>query len=216
MIQQRLDGEAIYALLLRDIQAGRIPEGGYLKEVDLASRFGVSRTPVRDVLNRMVLERLLVRTSKGLRPRRVTPEEIIQVYDLRILLESEAAAQAAKNRHVTDVVALRGLLERDRALVHPEDAIRTSTNIEFHEVIWQAAHNAVLLDVLERLSLHAIHKPSSTLSIGGRWSDALDEHERILQAIDRQNAEEAAAVMAEHMRTARDLRLSLFGQVIER
>lgn len=211
-VQQRPDGDSIYAQLLHEVQRGVMPESGFLREIDLAERFGVSRTPVREVLSRLVHDRLLERTPKGLRIRTVTPEEVIQVYDARILLEAEAAAQAARSRHVTDLVALQGLLERDRALIDPDDETRTDTNLEFHGTIWSAAHNAVLDDLLGRLSIHMIHTPVSTLSLGNRWRESLDEHDRILRAIEDRDEERARSLMAAHMQLARDLRLKLFGR----
>lgn len=211
-VQQRPDGDSIYAQLLHEVQRGVMPDSGFLREVDLAERFGVSRTPVREVLSRLVHERLLERTPKGLRIRPVTPEEVIQVYDARILLEAEAAAQAARSRHVTDLVALQGLLARDRALVEPSDETRTDTNLEFHGAIWSAAHNAVLDDLLGRLSIHMIHTPVSTLSLEGRWPESLDEHAEILRAIEERDEDRARGLMAAHMQLARDLRLKLFGQ----
>ncbi|MGB3413985.1 MAG: GntR family transcriptional regulator [Microbacteriaceae bacterium] len=213
-MQKRVDGEAIYLTLRQEIQQGELGVEDYLKEVSVAERFGVSRTPAREALTRLVHERFLERTPRGLQLRQTSPQEIIQVYDVRITLEAEAAAQAAQNRNVTDLVKLEGLLQRDLALTGPDDDTRTRTNLEFHEAIWAATHNPVLIDLLDRLSVHLIHKPSSTLSIGERWAEALGEHAQILEAIQQRDATSARTIAETHMRTARELRLELFKQQV--
>jgi DNA-binding GntR family transcriptional regulator len=199
----------IYAQLRADIVNGALPAGTPVREVALASRFGVSRTPVREALRRLQHDGLLVPGARGLRVRSVDPREVVQVYDVRILLEAEAAGQAARSRGIGDLVHLEGLLARDRALAGPDDATRASTNLEFHAAVWQAAHNPVLEDLLHRLMVHLVHAPRSTLSAPGRWEEALDEHAALLAAIAAGEAATASDLAADHMRRARELRLSL-------
>jgi DNA-binding FadR family transcriptional regulator len=67
----------------------------------------------------------------------------------------------------------------------------------------------VLQDLLERLSTHLVHAPKSTLSTEDRWDAALDEHERLVRAIEDQDEQAARAIAREHMETARRLRLQL-------
>src|SRR5690606_40078407 len=111
--------------------------------------------------------------------------------------------------NVTDLARLEGLLERDRALNNPDDDTRTQTNLEFHEDIWAATHNPVLIDLLDRLSIHLIHKPISTLSVGNRWQEALTEHTQMIEAIHDSVADRAREISTAHMRTARNALLIL-------
>ncbi|GAA0213439.1 hypothetical protein GCM10009537_17220 [Corynebacterium riegelii] len=94
---------------------GTLLPGTQLKEVQLANRFGVSRTPVRDALSRLEDLGLAERVNRGLEVRGLDPEQVIQVYDMRILLEVEASGQAAQNRNLNDILTLEALLERDVA-----------------------------------------------------------------------------------------------------
>lgn len=205
----RIDGEAIFAALRSEILSGVHSPGTPMREITLAERFGVSRTPVREALSRLQQERLLERVARGLQVPQVDPAQVIQVYDMRILLEEEAAGQAARSRQFTDLMRLEALLERDRKLSDPDDHTRITTNLEFHAAVWECAHNPVLTDLLERLSTHLIHAPRSTLSVEQRWTDALDEHEELIGAIDRQDVQTARRVAREHMETARRIRLKL-------
>jgi DNA-binding GntR family transcriptional regulator len=203
------DARDVYRKLREEIATGVLPPGSPLREVSLAGRFGVSRTPVREALRRLEQDRLLVPGDRGMVVRAIDPHEVVQVYDMRVLLEAEAAGQAARDRRPADLVRLEGLLDRDRALTGPDDATRVRTNLEFHAALWQATHNPVLVDLLERLTVHLVHAPRSTLSVGDRWHHALDEHARLLDAVRGRDEPTARKVAGEHMATARELRLRL-------
>ena len=203
------DAKTVYRKLREEITSGALPPGSPLREIPLANRFGVSRTPIREALRRLEHDRLLVPGERGMLVRAIDPHEVIQIYELRVLLEAEAAGQAARSRRAADLVRLEGLLARDRALIEPDDVTRIRTNLEFHSAIWQATHNAVLVDLVERLTTHLVHAPHSTLSVGDRWREALDEHARLLDAIRDHDEPTARAVAAEHMTTARQIRLQL-------
>jgi DNA-binding GntR family transcriptional regulator len=205
----RVDGESIFQTLRSEILSGMHQPGTAVRETSLAERFGVSRTPVREALSRLQQERLLERVARGLQVPQVDPQQVIQIYDMRILLEEEAARQAAKARQFPDLMRLEALLQRDRQLQEPDDYTRITTNLEFHAAVWNCAHNPVLRDLLERLSTHLIHAPRSTLSTGNRWAESLDEHEALLKAIENQDSDAAGKIAREHMETARALRLQL-------
>jgi DNA-binding GntR family transcriptional regulator len=203
------DAQAVYADLRGQILGGALPPGTPLREIALAERFGVSRTPVREALRRLQQDRLLVPGGRGMQVRAIDPHEVVQVYDMRILLEAEAAGQAALSRGEADLMRMEGLLSRDRALVDPDEATRSRTNLEFHGAVWQAAHNAVLVDLLERLSIHLVHAPRSTLSVGDRWTAALDEHARLVAAVRARDEQAAREIAGQHMSAAREIRLAL-------
>ncbi|MDQ1624054.1 MAG: hypothetical protein QOH19_2472 [Actinomycetota bacterium] len=205
----RVDGESIFQTLRSEILSGMHPPGTAVRETSLAERFGVSRTPVREALSRLQQEGLLERVARGLQVPQVDPQQVIQIYDMRILLEEEAARQAAKARQFPDLMRLEALLQRDRQLQEPDDYTRITTNLEFHAAVWNCAHNPVLRDLLERLSTHLIHAPRSTLSTGNRWAESLDEHEALVKAIEIQDSDAAGKIAREHMETARTLRLQL-------
>ena len=154
--------DMVYAELRSAILSGQLPSGAPAVEMALADQYGVSRTPVREALRRLYQDQLLARGPRGLIVRVVPAEEILQIYDLRILLESEAAGQAAEARTESDLIALEGLLARHRAMVDPDDERRGKANMELHAAVWSAAHNAVLEDLLKRLTTQSMHQPRSS------------------------------------------------------
>jgi DNA-binding GntR family transcriptional regulator len=200
----------VYEQLRKEIVTGHLAPGSPVREVAVAERYGVSRTPVREALRRLEHDRLLEASTRGLAVRRPSPEEVIQVYDARILLEGAAAEQAAVSRGEADIALLEGLLARDLALEDPSPEVRAKTNIEFHETLWRATHNPILVDLLQRLNLHLIHTPTTTLASPGRWEHALNEHRDLIAAIRDGDGQRAGEVARQHMRRARDIRLAMW------
>ena len=199
----------IFTQLRNEILNGTLLRGTQLKEVQLANRFGVSRTPVRDALSRLEDLGLAERVNRGLEVRGLDPEQVIQVYDMRILLEVEASGQAAQNRNLNDILTLEALLERDRSLEKPTDAELIQTNLEFHRAVWKASQNPVLIDLLERLMTHLVHAPTSTLSVDDRQNEALNEHAKLIEAISDRDTAAARDIAKQHFSTAREIRMNL-------
>ncbi|WP_405784234.1 GntR family transcriptional regulator [Streptomyces sp. NBC_01378] len=210
-----LDRDAVFEQLRVEILDGTLPAGHPLREVALAERFGLSRTPIRDALSRLEQTGLAVRGKRGLLVKRVDPETVVQVYSLRILLEEDAAGQAAEARTINDLLRLEALTQRDRALgssISDQQMIRS--NMEFHETVWRSTHNDVLVDLLERLTGHLIHDPGTTLAVGDRWSESLDEHEELADAIAQRDGQRARKAARKHFSRALELRIGLLRQAI--
>lgn len=198
----------VYEALRSEIAAGQLPPATNLVETALAARFGVSRTPVREALRRLEQDRLVERGERGLRVREADPQEVLELYEARVLLESAVARAAALRRTPGDLALLEGMLDADRTDTVTEPAERARRNAAFHEALWRAAGNRVLVDLLQRLGLHLLRHPETTLSWPGRWEQSLDEHARLLDALRRHDPDAAAAAATEHFEHARDVRLA--------
>ncbi|MEU3846555.1 GntR family transcriptional regulator [Micrococcus terreus] len=208
------DRDSIFSALRDQILRGELAAGTLLREVALGERFGVSRTPVRDALIRLEEAGLIVRTGRGLEVRGVDPQAVVQVYDMRILLEEEVAGQAAENRSINDLLKLEALLERDQRIEDRSDSTLIQANLEFHRAVWDAAANPILIDLLQRLDGHLVHAPRSTLSVDGRWEESLVEHAALVDALRSRDREQARAIARRHFEQARTLRLSLLRQLV--
>ncbi|MFP7364629.1 GntR family transcriptional regulator [Corynebacterium callunae] len=207
---RKIDVDSIYAELRSEILSGTHPAGAPFKEIPLSKRFGVSRTPMRQVLSRLEQEKLLVREDRGLKVPAANPESVVQVYDLRIQLEGTAAAEAARAHSLRNLLELEALFTRDRSLKDPSNTEMIATNLEFHAAVWKATHNSVLVDILERLTTHLIQTPKPTLAVSNRWAESLDEHEALIRAIENRDEALARQLAEEHMKTAKSIRLKLF------
>ena len=203
---------SVYEAIREAILSGRFPPEHMLGENALATEFGVSRTPVREALHRLEIEQLVERVPRGVRVRASSPEEILDIYEVRITLEASAAKLAALRSTELDRMRLRAAHEA--MLRAGEDpAARAATNRAFHEAIWQASHSPTLDDLLRRLNVHLIRYPSTTLRWGERWEAVLAEHEELLDAIDARDAERAHDVAERHLAGARDVRLHMYAEM---
>lgn len=201
---------SVYEELRTHILDGDLPPGTPLVEAALAKKLGVSRTPIREALRRLEQDTLVERVHRGLQVRARSPAEILEIYEVRIVLEGTAARAASQRFTEIDRIRLRQLAS---ALGQRQDAPSqelAAMNLQFHKAIWQASHNQTLVDVLERLHVHLYRYPDTTYAFPGRAQTSLEEHEELIDAIFGRDGDRAAAIAMQHMTIARDLRLDMW------
>ena len=199
-----------YDILRGEIVSGARAPGSRLVETTLADQYGVSRTPIREALLKLQQDGLLERDGRGLVVRKQSPEEILEIYEMRILLESFAARSAASRRTELDLMRLARAHDEMVRLTGSETNACAAANREFHRRLWTATHNGTLIDLLERINDQLHRYPQTTLSFPGRWEQVLADHEVLLEVIRKNNAEEAAEIASRHMVDARNIRLQMY------
>jgi DNA-binding GntR family transcriptional regulator len=202
---------SLYEEIREAILTGRFAPGQVLSESALAAEFGKSRTPVREALHRLEIEALVERVPRGVRVRTSSPEEILDIYDVRITLEGAAAKAAAERATELDRARLRSA---HQAMVSAEDnpQAKAAANRRFHEAVWSASHNPTLVDLLQRLNVHLVRYPSTTLTYGDRWAAVLREHAELLGAIEARDGESARRIAERHIFGAREVRLRMYAE----
>jgi DNA-binding GntR family transcriptional regulator len=206
------DRMAPYEMLKQAILSGEIPPGQPLVEVTLAEWCGVSRTPIREALLRLEQDGLTDRTDHGLAVRARSPEEILDIYYTRMVLEATASRVAAERRTDHDLLLLNWAMENCDSVLDTDRTRMVEANQQFHQSVWRASRNESLIDLLGRLNLHLGRYPGTTLASPGRWDMAREEHRQLLNAIERRDGEEAHRIAMAHFRAARDIRLALFAR----
>jgi DNA-binding GntR family transcriptional regulator len=151
----------VYEALEKDILSGTLPPGTILSEEHLARRHQVSRTPVREALNRLESEGLAARhAGTGLLVSELGPDEIIDLYVLREALEGLAASR----RTDIDLACLQVLDQLAQQAARDGDPTRASrVNAEFHFVIWRIAGNRPLLRAIRGVHETVQRFPQNTL-----------------------------------------------------
>jgi DNA-binding GntR family transcriptional regulator len=201
-----------YEKLKQAIMTGELSPGQPLIETALAEWCQVSRTPIREALTRLQQDGLIVRGERGLMVRERSPEEILDIYETRIVLEAMAARVAATRRSSLDIISMRRVSDRLEAMSTDDEIAMSEGNRQFHRTVRAASHNESLGDLLTRLDLHVARYPSTTLSQPGRWQEGNEEHRAIIDAIENHDAELAHRLTTEHFMKARELRLALWAQ----
>lgn len=203
---------SVYERLRDAIISGDVPPGSPLVETALAREYGVSRTPIREALLKLRQDGLVDSNGRGLAVRHQSPEEILEIYEMRVLLEEHAAGAAARSRSELDLNRLTRI-HLGMSQLPPEDiGARVRANRAFHEQIWISSHNRTLRDLLDRIDVQLHRYPETTLDYPRRWEVVLADHEALVEAIREQRAEEAAEIAARHMSEARNVRLKMYAQ----
>lgn len=198
-----------YENLLRAIESGAFPPGARLREVELASRFGISRTPVREVLQRLELQGLVVHEPHhGAVVATLDYAQITELYQMREVLEGTAARMAATHATEPEIALLDDMLTRDSQLLGDPDRL-AETNKAFHNHIRNTARNRYLVTMLESLRLSLALLGRTTLAVPGRGAESVAEHRAIVERIAARDPEGAEAAARAHIRAAFRSRIRL-------
>jgi DNA-binding GntR family transcriptional regulator len=185
----------------------RLRPGERLVERTLCERLGVSRTVVREVLRHLEAEGLVESIpQQGPAVARPDPAKAAQIYEIRALLEAEAARACAERATPADVKRLSAAIddiEQAFAQDSPRDVIRMTT--AFYEILFACAGKQVAWDVVQSLNARINHLRAMTISTPGRAKTAIQEMRRILDAIKRHDADAAHRASLDHVRMVADL-----------
>jgi DNA-binding GntR family transcriptional regulator len=197
-----------YALVLEAIDRGDFRPGDRLVESELAERFGVSRTPIREALQRLETQAVLARDGRSLVVSSLDHDQLGELYVVRAELEGLAARLAAQHAAPEEIGVLRDMLARDRQLAARPEALARA-NRRFHRQIHLASHNRYLIQQLEMVHRSMALMATTSLAAEGRGARALDEHEAIVRAIEARDGEAADAAIRLHISRAFETRLRL-------
>ncbi|GAA6192850.1 GntR family transcriptional regulator [Phaeobacter gallaeciensis] len=208
MSQSRHPQKDAYHLILDAIDVGVYKPGDRLVESDLAERFGVSRTPIREALQRLETQSLLERDGRSLIVASLTHNQMSELYAVRRALEGLAARLAARHATEEEIKVLYDMVERDDALIDDPKAL-SRANRRFHEQIHLASHNRYLVQQLDLVHRTMALMATTSLAAEGRGEIAQSEHKGIVQAIEARDEEGAEAALQEHISIAFMTRLKL-------
>lgn len=201
-------GEWAYHRLRQAIQAGELKPGERIREIEMAKRLDVSRTPVREALRRLEADGLLTFVPyRGMIIAELDHQAVMELYQMREVLEGTAAGLAARHASEAEITLLRDLIAADPGDGDPR-ALATH-NRQFHGTLYRAAHNRYLLKTLNVLSDAMALLGMTTLSLTGRSGTARQEHQEVLEAIEARDQARAEAAARYHIREAQRARLRL-------
>lgn len=206
-----LQQNSLTTLVQRDIErrilSGDLAPGSKLIEADIASALGVSRGPVREAF-RALGQAGLVRTEKnrGVFVRQVSLEEANEIYDVRAALEGLVGRLAARRIRPEQEERIRAVVKKMHALARSQDAAAYyPLNVEFHELLLQAAGNLALATnyrrVVNELDLYrreTISRSAENIPLSTR------EHEAIVNAVAKRDEKLAERLLNEHVAASRE------------
>jgi DNA-binding GntR family transcriptional regulator len=196
-----------YNLILDAIEAGVFKPGDRLVESELADRFGVSRTPVREALQRLETQSMLTRDGRSLIVSSLDHNQLAELYAVRSELEGLAARLAARHATEEECHVLRSMVRDDRALVGGDPRALSRANKRFHKFIQLASHNRFLVQQLDLVHRSMALMATTSFAAEGRDMKAIDEHDAIVSAIEARDGDAAARALKSHISQAYETRL---------
>ena len=201
------NGDA-YSLILEAVDRGDLKPGQRLVETDLAERLGVSRTPVREALQRLETQGVVTREGRSLRVATLDHDQLGELYEVRGVVEGLAARLAARHAAPEEIQVLCEMVKADRALLGDPTALSLA-NRRFHRQLHRASHNRYLTQMLESMRRSMALISSTTLGTPGRGAESLEEHDVIVAAISERDEHAAQVAVEKHISNAYRARLLL-------
>lgn len=192
-------GSEVYRRLRKRLLIGAWPPGERLREAELADAFGVSRTPVREAVRRLLQEGLLeTHPRQGVRVRTPDRQASLDAYDVREALEGLAARQAAERAPAPEREGLLGLLGRLEEASGGNVAEQVEADLAFHGRVAELSGNEPLVRALEGLAGHVTPLKVHTRDLNAA-ARTREQHRAVAAAIAEGDGDAAEAAMRRHV-----------------
>ncbi|MCQ2552681.1 MAG: GntR family transcriptional regulator [Clostridia bacterium] len=197
--------DQIYEQLETEILSGAIPRGEIITETKIATRLGVSRTPVRDALLKLEADHMVENTPKGLQVVGITDQDASIIYTIREKIESMAVGLAAQNATEEQIAEMKEILDLQYYYFEKENAEKIrEQDSAFHEALYASTGYPVLKDTLKDLHRKIQKYRKLAVSSHNRAEDSVNEHREILDAIIARDVARAEAAGLNHIKMARE------------
>lgn len=188
--------ERAYHELRRLIVSLELAPGAVIDERDLIERLGIGRTPIREALRRLALERLVeVYPRRGMFVTGVDVRQLARLSEVRAVLEPEAARLAAERATGADRADLEALLEE----LDSGESELMALDERIHRAVYRAARNDLLEATLEQYYALALRIWMLALERTQDLEEAVEAHRDLVEAIRDGDGERAAQVMRDHV-----------------
>jgi DNA-binding GntR family transcriptional regulator len=197
--------ESVAAELRSGITTGRLEPGERLVEADLAARMGISRAPVREALRQLEYEGLVTgRPRRGYVVRELSADELLEIYDLRVLLEPVLAAAAAERFTPEKLAELGDIVDRMRDGARCNDSpIVVQADRDFHAQIGRFSGRPLTAQIFDHFNAQVRRFTQAMVVTYADIGQMVDEHQSLLDALASGDPQRAAAEMRLHLEDAR-------------
>lgn len=202
-------GELAYAKLHSAIREGVFRPGDRLREADVASRLALSRTPVREALRKLEADGIVEHRARiGAVIRSLSHAEVVELYEMRVVLERTAAEMAARHASPAELDELDDL-NRDIAGAVDDPERAAAINQNFHRCIYMATRNRFLLESARALNNALLLLGPTTLADKARITTVCRQHQAIIDALREGNVTAAGEAAEAHLQTSLRHRLKV-------
>lgn len=200
--------DKIFEQIQTAIVEGEIPAGSKISEPELSKKYQVSRSTLREALNRLEKCHLIERKANvGSRVVECTIQGLLEIYIVREALEGMACRQAAINMSDDEIAEMKAILEQHSKAKDLQDGVayyQEEGDLDFHYKVILGSHNKELINILCGQLYHLVRMYRCQFGMNSpRASRAFDEHSRIIEAIADRDGELAEMLMRRHIAASR-------------
>lgn len=199
--------EKIYTRLIQAILEGQFKPGERIVCNDLATRIGVSRTPLKEALIRLEEEGFVYSIPRrGTYINKFTSKDMQEIYDIREALEGIAACLAASSPNISIIKQMRKTCQNYKEGIQKKDIeLCINKDLEFHQLLAKGSGNKRLIQILERFHIQTISIFKKGDNYWANASTYLQDHLVIVDSISRGQGEIAEKMVREHIRRGRGM-----------
>ena len=197
--------DVVFNTLRRAILKGELKPGERLMEIALAEKLGVSRTPIREAIRKLELEGLVIMIPRrGAQVANITEKDLTDVLEVRCCLEEMAIEKACGRMTEEELEELSDAEAQFQGLLEEGDLTKLAeADVEFHEIIYRAAENKRLLQVLNNLREQIYRYRVEYLKDEKTRQRLVKEHQEMLEAIRDRDVEKAKRIASDHIENQR-------------
>lgn len=199
--------ERAYDALIRAIKSGEILPGDRIREEEVATDLGLSRTPVREALRRLEADGIIEhRPRSGAIIRELSHTEVVELYEMRVVLERTAAGLAAQHGVTAEFDMLQSLNDQISA-ENSNLRAAAETNRRFHQVLYKAGRNRFLLEAARALDNSLLLLGRTTLTDEDRIDRVVKQHQDIIDALRKRDTSAASEAAETHLQASLHARI---------
>lgn len=200
-VEHRQLKDWVYLKLREEIVTVQLPPGYMLREAELAARFGVSKTPLREAFVRLEKDGFVqIAPYRSAVVTGYSRQDLREVYEVRELLEGQCAREAAVNIATEDLASLNRIVRDSAAAFEADDTGRlTGLLDEFDVLLYAQSKNSRITAMLDNIRDHVTRIGRLTVAIPGRMGTSVREHQAIYEAIVQRDGQRAETLMRQHI-----------------
>ncbi len=202
VIRQETVREKVYRLLKEAILTGKLLPGQYYTEIQIAETLEISRTPVREAVNDLINDKLLVAVPRrGVKVREFSETEVEQVFMLRRVIEGEVLNKVVKTITNDCLIQLKRILQEQKEAVEEQNRIQfIQLDQRFHNRLMEIAGYKLVQEMVNYL--HNITRliGHQAILVDGRMDEVIKEHQEIVKAIEEKDYIRSKEKMIVHLK----------------
>lgn len=196
--------DQVYERLEYNILTGVYSPGEILSEKRLAEELGVSRTPIREAMTRLVYDKLINETSAGNEVRGISREDVEDIFEVKKKLEVLASKKAADNMTEEYINRLENVVEQQEFFAEKGDSQKVrDLDTEFHDLIYDGCGSVTLQSILTPIHHKLMKFRKASLENEGRIMESVSEHKKILEAIKGKEKKKIEELVLKHIENVR-------------